>query len=159
MLDLISKILARKGIKELIKYGIVGVIGLIIDMGIYYLLVRKLETHYPFSISIKELFGLGMSVRMIDILISNIISQTLAIINNFILNSYFTFKVTNNKLKRFSSFVGVAAIGMIISSALLTLFIEKIGLSDMFAKILAILIVALIQFIINKYLTFKKTAE
>jgi len=159
MFRLIKELLSRKGIKELIKYGIVGIIGLVIDMGIYYLLVKKFEIHYPFSITIKELAVLSMTIRMIDILISNVISQTIAVINNFILNSYFTFKVTDNKLRRFFSFVGVAAIGMIISSALLTLFIEYAGLSEMLSKIFAILIVAFIQFIINKYLTFKEASK
>lgn len=157
MFDLVNKLLTGKGFKELIKYGIVGIIGLIIDMGIYYLLVEKIEIHYPISAFIKDILGLSMNVRTLDILISNIISQTLAVINNFILNSYFTFKVTNNKVKRFFSFVGVAAIGMIISSTLLTLFIEYAGLSEMLSKIISILIVAFIQFIINKYLTFKQT--
>lgn len=156
MFDLVNKLLPGKGFKELIKYGIVGIIGLIIDMSIYYLLVEKIEIHYPFTASIKVILGISMNIRMLDILISNIISQTVAIVNNFILNSYFTFKVTNNKLKRFFSFAGVAAIGMIISSALLTLFIEYAGLSKMLSKIISIMIVAFIQFIINKYLTFKQ---
>ena len=97
-----------------------------------------------------------MSVGMLDILISNIISSTLAVINNFILNSYFTFKVTDNKLKRFSSFAGIALVGMVISSMLLTLFIGVMKIDDMLAKAFAICIVAAIQFIINKFFTFKQ---
>jgi len=98
----------------------------------------------------------NMSIGMLDILISNIISQTLAVINNFILNSYFTFKVTDKKLKRFMSFASIAIVGMVISSMLLTLFIGVMKIDDMQAKVFAILIVAAIQFAINKFFTFKE---
>lgn len=134
----------------------VGIVGLAIDMGVYYLLVRKLSVHYPFSSFISNMLGGNMSVGMLDILISNIISSTLAIINNFILNSYFTFKVTDKKLKRFVSFAGIAAIGMVISSMLLTLFIGVMKMDDLISKMLAIFIVAAIQFGINKFFTFKQ---
>lgn len=134
----------------------VGVAGLIIDMGIYYLLVKIWSVHYPFSVAISNLLCGKMSEFMLDILISNIISQTLAVIHNFILNSYFTFKVTDKKLKRFFSFFGIAVFGMLISSVLLTLFIGIMGINDILAKALAILIVAIIQFTINKFFTFKQ---
>ena len=151
-----SNILRSKSFRELIKYGMVGVVGLIIDMGVYYLLVDKFSMHYPFSFFISNLLHGNMSIGMLDILISSIISSTLAVINNFILNSYFTFKVTDNKFKRFMSFAGIAAVGMIISSSLLTLFIGIMGINRMIAKALSILIVAAIQFTINKLFTFKE---
>ncbi len=152
----ISKLAKQKAVRQLIKYGLVGIVGLVIDMGIYYLLVTKYSVHYPFSVTISAILGGNMSVGMLDILISNIISQTLAVINNFILNSYFTFRVTDNKLKRFSSFASVAIVGMIISSMLLTLFIGVLKIDDMVAKVIAIFIVAAIQFGINKFFTFKQ---
>lgn len=152
----ISDIIKKDSFKQLVKYGLVGMVGLVIDMGIFYLLVNFFAVHYPFSEAISSLLGGNMSVGMLDILISNIISQTLAVINNFILNSYFTFKVTDSKLKRFASFAGVAIIGMVISSLLLTLFIGIFGINDMISKIMSIFIVAAIQFIINKLFTFKE---
>lgn len=152
----ISTLAKQKYIRQLIKYGLVGIVGLVIDMGLYYLLVTKYSVHYPFSNTISFVLKGNMSVDMIDILVSNVISQTLAVINNFILNSYFTFKVTNNKLKRFLSFGGVALVGMIISSMLLTLFIGVMNINDMVAKAISILIVAAIQFAINKFFTFKE---
>jgi putative flippase GtrA len=152
----INELIKSDAFKQLIKYGIVGVAGLVIDMGIYYLLVNKYAVHYPFSIHISNLLGGKVSVSMLDILTSHIISSTLAIINNFILNSYFTFKVTDNKLKRFVSFASIAATGMVVSSILLTLFISVMKIGDMPAKALAICIVAAMQFAVNKLFTFKQ---
>ena len=156
MRDRINKLSKKKSLRQLVKYGIVGFIGLAIDMGVYYLLINKLDVHYPFSHAISSILGGKMSVPMLDILISNIISSTLAVINNFILNSYFTFKVTNNKIKRFFSFASIAVLGMIISSMLLTLFIGVLGWNDMVAKGISVLIVAAVQFFINKIVTFKQ---
>ncbi len=156
MKDRVGRIIKQKSFRQLVKYGMVGVVGLGIDMGVYYLLVRKLSFHYPFSPFISKMLGGNMSVGMLDILISNIISSTLAIINNFLLNSYFTFKVTDKKLKRFASFAGIAIVGMVISSILLTLFIGVMKMDDILSKIFAICIVAAIQFGINKFITFRE---
>lgn len=152
----IGSITKRKSFRQLVKYGLVGIVGLIIDMGLFYLLVYHFSVHYPFTAAISSLLGGKMSVSMLDILVSNVIGQTLAVINNFILNSYFTFKVTDSKLRRFAYFAGVAIIGMGISSLLLTLFIGVMGIYDMVAKIMSIFIVAAIQFVINKFVTFKQ---
>lgn len=155
----IEALIRKRYIKELIKYGLVGIVGLIIDMGIYYLLVDQYAVEYAassFFSGLLSFFGIGLSLRTIDILISSIISSTLAIINNFILNSYFTFKVTDKKFRRFSSFFGVAAIGMVVSTVLLTLFIDVLNIGEMPAKAIAVLIVAMMQFVINKFFTFRQ---
>lgn len=156
MKERIVSIINQKSFRQLVKYGMVGIVGLIIDMGIYYLLVKKYTVDYPFTPFIADLLNGNMSNSIINTLISNIISSTLAIINNFILNSYFTFKVTDKKLKRFISFISIAAIGMIVSSMLLTLFIGIMGMDEIVAKALAIVIVAALQFVTNKIITFKE---
>lgn len=153
-------VLARKKyLRELVKYGLVGMVGLVIDMGVYYLLVTRFSVQYTLSSLIKDFLlqmNIELTLRTIDILISSIISSTLAIINNFILNSYFTFKVTDNKLKRFLSFAGIASIGMVVSTMLLALFFDVLGLSEMLSKAIAVCIVAMMQFVINKIFTFRE---
>lgn len=146
----------NKSVRQLIKYGIVGSVGALIDFGVFYLLAIKLSVHYPFSPHIADLLGSKLPVHIIDMDVSHIISNILAIINNFVLNSYFTFKVTDNKLKRFFSFAGVAAIGLVISTTLMTVFIGEFEIPEMVSKGLSIVVVAAIQFVINKLFTFKE---
>lgn len=155
----IKGILKSQSFRQLIKYGMVGVVGFAIDLGVYYLLVIILEVHYPFTPFLSDLLGGNMSVKILDIDTSHVIGSALAIINNFILNSYFTFKVTDKKLKRFASFAGIASIGLVISTLLITLFIGILGLDEMLAKVIATIIVAMLQFIVNKLFTFKKKTE
>jgi len=152
----INDLTKRKGVRQLVKYGLVGSAGMLIDMGIFYLLTVKLSVQYPFSEYIRDLLDGKMSVNLINTDISHIISSIIAITNNFILNSYFTFKVTDDKFKRFLSFAGIAAVGLVISTTLVTLFVGMLKLDGMLAKILATCIVALLQFTVNKLFTFKE---
>lgn len=115
------------------KYSIVGVMGLVVDLGLFYLLHKVCGVNY---------------------LIANFVSSTLAVIHNFFLNSYFTFKVTDNKLKRFISFYLVALVGMGVSSLLLTLMISVMTMDAMIAKVITIFIVAVVQYFVNKKVTF-----
>lgn len=126
--------LSSPEITKFIKYGIVGVLGLVVDMGVFYLMNRKLGINYA---------------------ISNITSSSLAVLHNFILNSYFTFKVTDKKLQRFISFYLIAFVGMAVSTGLLALFIDLMKMDAMISKLIAVLFVAVIQFFFNKKLTFR----
>jgi len=126
--------LSKLGITKFVKYGVVGVLGLVVDMGVFYLMNKELGINYA---------------------VSNITSSTLAVIHNFILNSYFTFKVTDDKLKRFLSFYLIALVGMAISTGLLALFIDGLKMDAMISKLIAVFIVAFIQFFFNKKLTFR----
>ncbi|MDR2955737.1 MAG: GtrA family protein [Prevotella sp.] len=151
----ITDLAKSNSVKQLIKYGLVGSVGIIIDMGVFYLLADKFSVQYPFSPHISELLGNRFSLHVIDTDISHITSSILAIINNFILNSYFTFKVTDSKIKRFLSFTGIAAVGLVISTSLITFFVGSLQMDEMIAKILATCIVAAMQFVVNKFFTFK----
>lgn len=155
MIKQISALLGNDTFKQLIKYGAVGLIGFVIDLGVFWLLNNYLKVQYSFSSGISDLTGNRLSVETADASISHIISSVLAIINNFILNSYFTFKVTDQKIKRFLSFFGIAAVGLVVSTSLLSFFIEVLGLSDLLAKFVSVVIVAILQFGFNKFFTFK----
>ena len=139
---------------QLIKYGLVGVGGLIIELVLFYLLVRLFHVHYFFSDSLASL--VGTSAITVDQNSSHVISSLVAIINNFILNSYFTFKITDHKVKRFLKFFGIALIGLAVSTTLFSFFNSIVGDEwIMFSKGSAVLIVAFVQFVFNKFFTFK----
>ena len=121
--------------KEFCKYCIVGVIGLILDLSVYYFCYKLLYISYG---------------------LSNIISSNVGVINNFILNRTFTFKTKDKILLRFFSFYGVAFIGMLISTFLIVLFTDNLEFHPMAAKLIALGIVTVLQFLANKFITFNK---
>lgn len=142
-------------LRQLITYGIVGGVGFAIDLGVFYLLNNHYAVEYAFAPLMSDMLNHTLTAETINTNTSHIISSALAITNNFILNSYFTFKVTDHKLKRFFSFFGIAAVGLVVSTSLLTFFIQNLGMSDMIAKLAATCIVAILQFGFNKFFTFK----
>lgn len=138
----------KQSYKEAIKYGMVGVVGLGIEWGSFFILRDVLHINY---------------------IVSHVLSSVLALTNNFILNSRFTFKATDRIVKRAVSFFSVAGVGIVISTTLLPVFVRlmNIGLSYIdieisqkiiqnIAKLGATGVVVIIQFFWNKYITFKK---
>lgn len=118
-----------------VKYGLVGLVGLVVDMGFFYVFYEMLHINY---------------------ILSNIMSSSLAVVNNFILNSIFTFKVKNKLLYRFISFFSIALAGMALSSGMLAVMIDGLQMNSMMAKAISIFVVALIQYFVNKKLTFSE---
>jgi putative flippase GtrA len=118
-----------------LKYGMVGVLGLLVDMGLFWLFTHVFHINY---------------------IVSNIMSSSLAVIHNFILNSIFTFKVKDKLLMRFFSFYAVALAGMALSSGMLVVMIDGMQINSMVSKMISVLVVALIQYFVNKKLTFSE---
>lgn len=139
----------KQSYKEFLKYGIVGVIGLGVEWLSFFFFRDYLGINY---------------------IVSHILSCVLAIINNFFLNSYFTFNATDKIIKRGLSFFGIAGVGIVVSTILLPILVRiyNIGLeqTDLIevsqktvqstAKLSCTAIVAFLQFFFNKYYTFKK---
>jgi putative flippase GtrA len=120
--------------KQLINYGIIGCCCVALDFLIYLFLIKIIKISYLYA---------------------NVISVHCGIFASFFLNRHFTFKVKNRVLVRFLSFYAVGLIGLAISSGLLVLLIEKIELNELVSKAFTVIMAALIQFILNKYISFK----
>lgn len=120
---------------KFIKFGFVGAIGFVIDMTITWIL--------------KEKVG-------IDLYIANGIGFVVAITNNFYMNKYWTFRDRDKRSGyQLGVFFGVALLGLVWNTLLLKFFFTSVGLDFYISKILAILVVSIWNFTINKWITFK----
>ena len=120
--------------QQLIKYGIIGCCCAGLDFVIYWLLVHSVSMPYLYA---------------------NAISVHCGIFASFFLNRQFTFKVKNKTLLRFLSFYVIGITGLAISSGLLVVLIEKMELNELVSKAFTVIVVALIQFLLNKYISFR----
>ena len=127
---LIDKVL----IKEILIYGIIGVIAAGGD---------------------SILFGV-LSNMGINLYIANFISVNVGIGTSFVLNTYINFKTTNSIRKRLLRFFSVGYIGMIISTLMLYVGEDLLDFNILLVKLASVVIVAVIQFILNKLITYKK---
>ena len=130
-----NKLLYSTSFIQLVKYVLIGILGLIVDFGVYTVL-----THFTINVEI-----------------ANIISSTCGIINNFFWNSYANFKVHDRLLLRFISYFLVGQITTIFTTISLFIFATKMGFPHLIVKIIATFVATLIQFIINKIITFRKS--
>lgn len=121
--------------RNLILYGIIGGFCAALDFGIY----------------------TGLCYwDIMPYLMANIISIHIGIFTSFLLNRSFNFKVKDKVKTRFFSFYTVGFVGLGISEGMLYLMVTKGGWNEIACKLVSIVVVALIQFLLNKYITFRK---
>ncbi|MEA1980494.1 MAG: GtrA family protein [candidate division Zixibacteria bacterium] len=121
-----------------ILYGIIGLSGFAIDFLIFSFLVKIVGLCYG---------------------ISNVISVSIGLTNNFFLNRKFNFKIYNKTAQRFFSFYIIGFVGIGISTALIYISVEFIGIPVLISKIIAVVIVVILQYIANRHITFKNRPD
>ncbi len=120
--------------RELILYGLIGGFCAALDFGVYTLL------------------GLW-----IPFLWANVLSVHCGIFTSFFLNRSLNFKVKDKAAQRFTIFYLVGLSGLALSEGLIWLLASRFGWNPILAKLLTVFVVALYQFLLNKFITFKKT--
>lgn len=120
--------------RNLVLYGLIGMLSVSIDFILFGILTYFFTDYY---------------------LMANVISVNCGIVNSFLLNRHFNFKVKNKVVFRFVTFYVVGIIGLAVSSFLLYILVNIFLMEMLFAKFLTIVIVTVFQFLLNKYVTFR----
>jgi len=119
--------------KKIIKFGVVGLSGFIIDFGVLLFLVEVLK---------------------INLYLANAVSFGLAVVNTFLLNKFWTFRSKRTDYtQEFVQFLIVSLIGLTLSLVGLRLLVQ-LGLWYVLAKIITVAGVAIWNFSINNFWTF-----
>jgi len=114
------------------KFGIVGLTGMVIDFSITFLLKEKLKVHRYIASSA---------------------GFTVAATSNYFLNRIWTFQSNDPRvLLEYSTFIIISVIGLGINNLFLYLFEKK--LSFYWAKLFAIGVTMIWNFLANNYITF-----
>ena len=130
----------RTGVKKLIiqlfKFGIVGVIALLIDVGV--LLILREILH-------------------IDVLIASAVSFCVSVTANYILSMLFVFESkANNKAREFLIFVILSIGGLLLNQLIMWLGTDIFAIYYMWVKIFALLFVPIYNFVTRKIFLEKK---
>jgi len=123
--------------KQIISYGLIGLFCASLDASIFYIL-RK---------------------NALNIYLANFISVNVGIITSFWLNRHFTFKVKNYISRRIIKFFCVDYCGLGLSMLIMFIGTSKLEQKDIYVKIVSIFFVAVFQFTLNKFVTFKPSAS
>ncbi|RXE55414.1 dolichyl-phosphate beta-D-mannosyltransferase [Methanoculleus taiwanensis] len=125
--------------KKIFSFGLVGISGILVNMGLLYLLTEYAGLYY---------------------LLSALIAIELSIMNNFFWNDVWTFKSPKNlrlerKLHRFASFQFVAIGGLLINLTVLYVLTEIAGVYYLLANLAGILIAFAWNYMVNRHYTWK----
>ena len=126
--------LLYKKLRNLILYIFIGCFAASIDFVVFTILSKYVGMYY---------------------LAANCISVLVGIATSFALNRTYNFKVKDKTVKRFSIFLAVGLLGMLLSNLILWVGIDKMGGDELIVKLASIFLVALFQFLLNKYVTFR----
>ncbi|MBC8320688.1 MAG: GtrA family protein [Bacteroidetes bacterium] len=119
---------------KFIKFGIVGFSGLFVDFGITYLTKEKLR---------------------IPKYIANAIGFTSAATSNYFLNRIWTFESENPEVMvEFTEFFLISLIGLGLNTLLLWILVSKFRMNFYLAKVFAIALVTIWNFLANVFITF-----
>jgi putative flippase GtrA len=120
---------------QLIKFALVGITGMGLDFGTTWLLKEKIK---------------------INKFVANACGFSIAVVNNFILNKYWTFDNQNPiATEQFVKFLVISIVGLGINSLLLFILLKKIKGNFYLVKLAVIGLVFFWNFSANYLYTFK----
>ncbi|WP_165864878.1 GtrA family protein [Rufibacter latericius] len=119
----------------MIKFVLVGGVCVVFDMAIFILLIDFYHVNY---------------------MVANFSSTILAILLNYLISKVWVFKSGKYSSKvEFIAFMFFSIAGLLINQGLVWLFVEKVMLEPKSGKFLAILLVAVFNFVTKKVFVFK----
>ncbi len=124
------------------NYILIGFCGLTVDTVFLFLVINNVSA--PFGIPYTAY-----------VVIVNAISMSLGIVTNFFLNAYLNFRQTDNLLVRLLSFYLVGLFGIFVSSIIIWLLHDLLKIELLPVKIISIVIVAVMQYFLNKTISFR----
>jgi putative flippase GtrA len=123
--------------KQFLLYCVIGSVGSTLDFSIYSQLVHSGWLNYQAANAIGYASGTVLS---------------------FVLNAWFNFRITDRIAVRLARFFGVGMLGWLVSAGLLHLLIGTWGLNKYAAKLAALLVIVLLQYNLNRLVSFRKAA-
>lgn len=129
----LSVLLARKGFMQFVLYALCGGTGVVLDLGLFWLLT-----------------GAGVGYQA-----ANLAGYATGTLASFLLNRHFTFQTYDDTWRRMSLFFGTAAVGYAVSALVLWLLVEKQGVDPLAAKVATLFLVLILQFSLNRAVTFR----
>jgi len=127
-----------KSIERMIKFALVGGSGIVVNLGMFS--------------SIKYLFSIYHASSDTTLLLSSLCGDEISIIYNFILNHKWTFKDTANDdhiIIKLLKFHAITIISVMINNSILFILYKMLGIPDILAKFIGILVAFVWNYFFN----------
>jgi putative flippase GtrA len=103
-------------------------------------------------------YALGIRFAGLSYQAANAVGYAAGTLISFVLNAAFNFRVSDRIALRLAVFFGVAFLGWLVSAGLLRLLVGQWALNAYCAYPVVILAVLLLQYNLNRWLSFRQTA-
>ena len=131
-----------KKYEELIKYLIIGVLTTVINYIVFAILVNVVK---------------------IDMHVSNIIAWVVSVIFAYFTNKLFVFESKSFDLevlgKEILAFGMARIFSLLLEEVILFIFVDKLGMEKLIIKLIANIIVIIVNYILSKFIIFKKSSK
>jgi len=120
---------------QLVRFGLVGAVGFVVNLGVYALFVHPIGVDYH---------------------VAAVAAWSVAVANNFILNRHWTFQARDGRARfQAARFVVVSLVAFGVSLLLLTLLVENGGMAKVPAQAIAVAASTPLNFLGNKLWSFR----
>jgi putative flippase GtrA len=120
---------------QLVRFGLVGGVGFVINVAVYALLVHSAGADYR---------------------LANVVAWLIAVVNNFVLNRHWTFDAKDGRAHAQAiRFLLVSLLAEVFSLLLLTVLVEDVGVEKVAAQALAVMASMPLNFLGNKLWSFR----
>lgn len=128
------------GIVQFIKFSIVGTMNTIVDLGVYYLCIHAFSWHYQ---------------------VGNILGFIISVTNAYYWSNRFVFAegrkhTYKEHIERYLKTISGYGVTCLLGILLLWVWVEKVSISENFAKIINLFITVPLNYLIVKYWSFGK---
>ncbi len=132
----LQRLIMNLGLGKLIRFGFIGIMSTLVDIGLLYFFVSYLNVWYIYSAAISYCCGVLFS---------------------YCLNKYFTFHDVNpNIFTQFTTFAGISLGSLFMNIAVIWVIVEIFSQNYLIAKIFSTVGVFLINYYGQSKITFRK---
>lgn len=134
-----TNLLQRRGVRQFVKFGIVGVSSTVIDWGVFYFLNSFLGIYY---------------------LLAKVLSFLVAVVNSFFWNRRWTFRSrSQQRAKEFSKFLFIYSLSLAINAGIMFLAVDFLHWRKIFGLIAATGFTMFWNFLANKFWIFRHSQK
>ena len=127
-------------IHRLAKYSSISLFTSIVDIGLFYLFLMRLNTH-----NVEN-----------SIFLSTILARIISALMAYELNKHFVFKTQNISIKRLLKYYSAIGIQMLLSATFVTYVDYLLGINEMIEKAVVDIILFFLLYFVNKFWIFKE---
>ncbi len=151
-MDRIKKLIKSEGFRELLIYGIVGVLTTVVNYVVYFAVTRLAALAAGVSPEHAALIAVG-----------NVLSWIASVAFAFWANKKYVFRSADwgkaTLKKEIPGFVAARLFSLVLDIALMELMVHAMGIGDLIAKLVSNIVVIIVNYFLSKFWIFRKKGE